>query len=406
MSGRVALKRSLSLPLLVLYGLGTTIGAGIYALVGEIAAAAGYLAPFSFLLAALLAGLTAAGFAELGARLPRAAGEALYVRAGLGSRRLSTVTGLLVVLAGLVSAAAMINGFVGYLHEFVQVDRVSAIVAVTLALGAAAAWGIAESVVIASLLTLVEVAGLVWVIVAGAAASGPAPHWTALVPLNTTDWGAALGTALLAFYAFIGFEDMVNVAEEVRDVRRTLPLAILLTLVLTTLLYVLLMLVAVFALPPGELAASRAPLAYLYQQVTGRSAAVISLIGMFAIVNGALIQIVMAARVLYGLSGMAQLPALLGRVSARTRTPLVATGLVTILVLVLAVTGRLAGLAQTTSVTMLVVFALVNLALWRIKRRQPDAPGTPALPLWVPLAAFLVCVGFVASEALRLASGW
>lgn len=99
MSGRATLKRSLSLPLLVLYGLGTTIGAGIYALMGEIAGAAGYLAPFSFVLAAGLAGLTAVGFAELGGRLPRAAGEALYVRAGFGSRTLSTLTGLLLVLA-------------------------------------------------------------------------------------------------------------------------------------------------------------------------------------------------------------------------------------------------------------------------------------------------------------------
>jgi len=406
MSGRATLKRSLSLPLLVLYGLGTTIGAGIYALMGEIAGAAGYLAPFSFVLAAGLAGLTAVGFAELGGRLPRAAGEALYVRVGLGSRTISTLTGLLVVLAGLVSAAAMINGFIGYLHEFVPADRAAAIVVVTLALGAAAAWGIAESVRIASLLTLVEVGGLVWVIGVSSAAGGPGPGWTEVLPRDMAAWEAAFGAALLAFYAFIGFEDMVNVAEEVRDVRRNLPLAILLTLGITTVLYVLLMLAAVFAVPPGDLADSPAPLAYLYQQTTGQSATVISLIGMFAIINGALIQIVMAARVLYGLSGMAQLPAVLGRVSARTRTPLLATLLVTLLVLVLALTGHLAGLARTTSITMLLVFALVNLALWRIKRRQPHPPGLRVLPLWVPLAAFLVCVGFVASELLQLAGAW
>ena len=158
MSNPVTLKRSLSLTMLVLYGLGTTIGAGIYALIGEIAGVAGYLAPFSFLVAALLAGVTALGFAELAARFPRAAGEALYVREGVGSTTLSTFTGLLVVLAGLVSAAAMINGFVGYLHQFMQTDRAVVIVVVTLTLGAAAAWGIAESVLIASLITLVEVA--------------------------------------------------------------------------------------------------------------------------------------------------------------------------------------------------------------------------------------------------------
>lgn len=403
MSNPVTLKRSLSLTMLVLYGLGTTIGAGIYALIGEIAGIAGYLAPFSFLLAALLAGVTALGFAELAARFPRAAGEALYVREGVGSRTLSTFTGLLVVLAGLVSAAAMINGFVGYLHQFVQTDRAVVIIVVTLTLGAAAAWGIAESVLIASLLTLVEVGGLIWIMVVSShAAADSARAWTDAVSLDIAAWQGALGAALLAFYAFIGFEDMVNVAEEVRDVRRNLPLAILLTLLISTLLYVLLMLIAVLAVPPGELAASQAPLAYLYQRVTGQPATVISLIGMFAIINGALIQIVMAARVLYGLSVMAQLPTVLGRVSARTRTPLLATFLVTALVLALALTGRLAPLAEMTSVTMLVVFALVNLALWRIKRRDPGPPGVRALPLWVPVAGFLVSVGFVLGEAVQL----
>jgi amino acid transporter len=281
------------------------------------------------------------------------------------------------------------------------------IVVVTLTLGAAAAWGIAESVLIASLLTLVEVGGLIWIMVVSSyAAADSARAWTDAVPLDIAAWQGALGAALLAFYAFIGFEDMVNVAEEVRDVRRNLPLAILLTLSISTLLYVLLMLIAVLAVPPGELAASQAPLAYLYQKVTGQPATVITLIGMFAIINGALIQIVMAARVLYGLSVMAQLPKVLSRVSARTRTPLLATFLVTALVLVLAVTGRLASLAETTSVTMLLVFALVNLALWRIKRREPGSPGVPALPLWVPVAGFLVSVGFVLGEAVQLLRSW
>jgi amino acid transporter len=297
----------------------------------------------------------------------------------------------------------MINGFVGYLHQFMQTDRAVVIIVVTLTLGAAAAWGIAESVLIASLLTLVEVGGLIWIMVVSShAAVDSARAWTDAVSLDIAAWQGALGAALLAFYAFIGFEDMVNVAEEVRDVKRNLPLAILLTLLISTLLYVLLMLIAVLAVPPGELAASQAPLAYLYHRVTGQPATVISLIGMFAIINGALIQIVMAARVLYGLSVMAQLPTVLGRVSARTRTPLLATFLVTALVLALALTGRLAPLAEMTSVTMLVVFALVNLALWRIKRRDPGPPGVRALPLWVPIAGFLVSVGFVLGQAVQL----
>ncbi|MGD2073529.1 MAG: APC family permease [Gammaproteobacteria bacterium] len=403
MSRRIPLKRSLSLPLLVLYGLGTTIGAGIYALIGEIAGVAGYLAPAAFLLASLMAGITALGFAELATRMPRAAGEALYVKEGFRSTPLSTVTGLLVTLGGLVSAAALVNGFVGYLHEFVHLPRPAAIVVVTLALGAAAAWGIKESVLIASLLTLVEIGGLLLVIAVSApAAAGALADWPALLSLEGAGLSGVFSAALLAFYAFIGFEDMVNVAEEVRDVRRNLPRGILLTLLITTLVYLVLMITAVLAVPPGELAASKAPLAYLYEHATGRPATLISLIALFAILNGALIQIVMGARVLYGMSVMSQLPAALGGVSVRTRTPLLATTVVTLVVIGFALPGRLASLAEMTSLTMLTVFALVNLALWRIKRRDPRPPRTRVLPMWVPAAGFLISLGFVLAEVASL----
>ena len=160
------LKKSLNLPLLVLYGLGTTIGAGIYSLVGEIARVAGYFSSLSFLCAALLAGFTALSFAELSARYPRAAGVALYVQQGFSSRRLALFVGLLVVFAGVVSSAALLNAFVGYLQVFFGVHRVVIICAGAFVIGLIAIWGILESVVIASVITLVEVIGLlviVWV---------------------------------------------------------------------------------------------------------------------------------------------------------------------------------------------------------------------------------------------------
>jgi len=404
MATQITLKRNLSLMLLLLYGLGTTVGAGIYALIGKIAGVAGYLAPFSFLVAALMAAFTALTFAELSRRLPRAAGEAIYVREGFRSAHLATITGLLVTAAGLVSAAAMVNGFIGYLHEFVQVERAIAIVSVTLLLGFVAAWGIGESVLIASLITIVELGGLLLVIVVSLTGGADfAVSWSKLLPsLDHPHWGGVFAGAILAFYAFIGFEDMVNVAEEVKDVERNMPVAILLTLGIVTLLYVALMVVAVFALPPGELAASEAPLAYLYQHYTGGSATTISLIGLFAIINGALIQVIMAARVLYGLSSMGQLPGVFGRVHPRTRTPLFATAVVTVTVLLLALTGRVTSLAQITSVVMLTVFALVNLALWRIKRRGPRPEAGWVLPVWVPVMGFLVSAGFVLGELARL----
>jgi APA family basic amino acid/polyamine antiporter len=398
-----SLKRTLSLPLLVLYGLGTTIGAGIYALVGELAGVAGYLAPVSFLVASVMAGLTALSFAEMSSRYPQCAGAALYVKEGFASEWLSTVVGLLVVTAGLVSAAALTNGFVGYLHQFIDVDRIVVILVVTCLLGVIAAWGITQSVTIAAAVTLIEIGGLILVIAVSHSSLVELPdRWPELIPdLNSASIGSIFTGSLLAFYAFIGFEDMVDVAEETRDVKRTLPLAIIITLSITALLYMLIMVIAVLSVPPQQLATSEAALAFLYERFTGGESTVISVIGLFAIINGALIQMIMASRVLYGLSSRGQLPEFLRVVHPETRTPIFATAIVTAIVVALALVGRLATLAEMTSVIMLVIFTVVNLALWRVKQRDPRPDDAVVFPAWVPLAGFVVSATFVLSRLMQ-----
>lgn len=399
------LKRTLNLPMLTLYGLGTIIGAGIYALVGEIAGATGYGAPLSFLVASLVAGLTACSFAELAGRYPRAAGAALYVQQGFGRVRLSVLAGLLAALAGVVSAAALVNGFTGYFQNYLELDRTWIIIAVTLVLGGLAGWGIAQSVAVAALITLVEVGGLLLVIGTGAGElTALVDRWHEFLPgpASTVGAGSVLLGVTLAFYAYIGFEDMVDVAEEVKGVRATMPRAILLTLGISTLLYLLLMVTALLAMPPSALAGSSAPLATIYEVQTGRPAVAIGIIAMFAIINGALVQIVMASRVLYGLSSRGQLPALLGRVNATTRTPLVATAVATAVVLALTLYGRLGPLAKTTSIIMLTIFALVNLALWRLKGRGPPPQETYDFPRAFPALGCLLSAAFVLRELALL----
>jgi amino acid transporter len=400
MKQTTTLKRSLSLPMMVLYGLGTTIGAGIYALVGEIAGVAGYYAPVSFLLASFMVGFTALSFAELASRYPVAAGAAMYVRQGYAWPRLSTMVGLLVILGGLVSAAAMVNGLAGYLEQYVAFDRHTVIFTTVLILAAIASWGIAESVAIAALITLIEIAGLLLVIVVSSSAFATLPQrFHELLPgWQLSDWIGIGAGIMLAFYAYIGFEDMVDLAEEVNEVQRNLPAAILWTLGITMLLYLLLMTAAVLALPLHELARSKAPLAYIYQQQTGQPATFISAIAMFAITNGALIQIIMASRVFYGLGKRGELPSWLAVVNPLTRTPLAATALASTMMLILALLGGLASLAQATSVIMLSLFGLVNLALWRIKRREQQPPAVRTYPEWVPLVGFFIIAGFLLAQ--------
>jgi amino acid transporter len=405
-----ALRRVVSLPLITLYGLGTTLGAGIYVLIGEVAGSAGLFAPVSFLLAALICALSAFSFAEMSARYPRSAGEAIYVQEGLGHRHLSLAVGLMVVAAAVVSSATITSGFIGYLRVFIDSPGWLAMTLLVLALGCLAAWGIAESVTAACIMTLIEIAGLCLVIWAGA---GSLPGLDAtldrlpalLPPLELGPWLGILWGSYLAFYAFIGFEDMVNVAEEVENPTRNMPLSILLVLAITTLLYLAVAVTAVLAMPTGELAASEAPLAALYTHGTGEPATIISIISLFAIVNGALIQMIMASRVLYGLSMEGWLPEVFSRVQPRTRTPVNATLVVTILVLVFALWLPLVTLAQLTSFFTLTIFALVNLALWRIKRRVPMPGDIFVLPRWVPLAGFAVTAGFAVFQVAGALTG-
>ena len=237
----IELKRSLSLPLITFYGLGTIIGAGIYVLIGEVAGRAGMYAPFAFLLAAVVAAFSAFAYAELSARYPLSAGEAIYVKEAFHRRWLTIATGWSVVLIGTVSAAALANGFIGYLRLFVRLPNWLAISLLVVGLGLLAAWGISQSVWVATIITLVELGGLLIVLFVARDGLAVLPQrWGELIPPPTADvWtGIALG-GFLAFYAFIGFEDMVNVAEEVKNPRRNLPLAIILALCVSTLLYML-----------------------------------------------------------------------------------------------------------------------------------------------------------------------
>lgn len=396
------LRRGLGLPLLTLYGLGTIIGAGIYVLIGKVAGSAGIYAPISFLLASLLAAFTVFSFAELSSRFPKSAGEALYVYKASGRRLLALAVGLLVVLAGIVSAASISLGSVGYFNEFWQVPGWLAVSALVVLLGTIAAWGITQSVALAAFATILEVVGLLLVIWGGRAqlASLPGDISTMLPPLDWPVWSGVLTGSVLAFYAFIGFEDMVNVAEEVKDPRRTLPRAILLTLVLATLLYMAVVTIAVRVLPPETLAESAAPLSLIFQQTGAISPDLISAIALVAVLNGALVQIIMAARVLYGLSRQGWLPGPFGQVHPRRRTPLKATLLVSGLVLAFALWLPLVTLATVTSFVALVIFSTVNLALLLIKRSHPLPEGAVSYPAWIP------AIGFVASAAFALLALW
>jgi amino acid transporter len=380
------LKRRLGPVLLTAYGVGVMVGAGIYVLVGAVAAEAGVWAPLAFVLAGLIAAPTALSYAELSVRLPEAAGEVAYVEEGLGRHALAVAVGLAIVLAGVVSAAAVLRGGAGYLGVLLPVDQRWLIAGLGLGLVAIACLGVLESIAFAAVLTLIEVVGLVLVIWAGFSAP-PVADYT-LPP--AVPWGGVAAAAALAFFAFIGFEDIVNMAEEVRNPSRTLPRAILAALVITTVLYLTVSTAAVRVVPQAALAGSERPLALVWE-TTGASPLLLPAIAVAAALNGVLAQVVMAARVLFGLGGRAPALAWFHRAHPRLGTPLGATLLAGAAMLGAALTLPVAALAEVTSVVLLSVFVLVNLALVFLKRRTPEAPFR--VPMVVPMLAALASAG-------------
>ena len=393
-----ALQRRLSLPLLVLYGIGITIGAGIYVLIGAVAGHAGSYAPWSFVLAAVVMAFTVGSYAELTTRFSVSAGEAAYVRAAFRSRAASTLTGLLTIVIGIVSSAAVALGAAGYIAQFTDLPP-SAVVALLLAvLGAVAAWGILESVLLASLFTLIEAGGLLVIIIAGLQAQVPLASALAVPPLDIGTLSGIGYASLLAFFAFIGFEDLANVVEEAKVPHRDIPRAMVLTLVISTVMYVAVAAIAVAAVPVAELAASPAPLSLVFRRLAGVSPATISVIAIVATLNTILAQMTMAARVIYGLAKQGDLPGFAGRVHPKTATPLIATALIVAATLALALLVPFERLAEGTSLATLVVFALVNLALLRLRHRKihTDGPHIRVL-LWVPAAGFVSCLAMMAA---------
>ncbi len=391
------LKRAVSLPLVIFYGLGTILGAGIYVLAGKVAITADIYTPFSFLLSAIIALFTAFSYAELSARFPKSAGEAVYVYHGFKRQWFSSLIGWMVVFTGVVSAATLINGVVGYVQTFIPLSTTLIIITLTIALSALAAWGIKESAITATIITLIEIAGLLFVLfVSKNKLLHGITHISGILPpLKAHIWSGILSGAFLAFYAFIGFEDMVNIAEEVVKPEKNLPAAILWALGAATLLYILVAITAIYALPISELIQSKAPLATIIQHA-GYSPAILGIIGSIAVINGALIQIIMASRVIYGMGKHAGAPKVLSKINPHSQTPIIATILVMVIVLVLALFLPLITLAKTTSFIILCVFASINLALVFIKIREKEKPHTTTYSIIMPVIGFITCLVLIA----------
>lgn len=388
-----ALKRRLGPTLLTLYGIGVMVGAGIFVLVGTVAGSAGMYAPAAFLAAGLIAAPTALTYSELSVRIPESAGEAAYVLAALRSKTFATAIGLAIVVAGTASAAAVLKGGVGYMTDFVGLSTVTLTLLVAALIVGLAAWGVVESLAVAGVLTAIEVGGLLLVIWAGFRAPTSA-DWQAGLP-EAVPWGGLGLAVVLAFFAFIGFEDIVNLAEEVRNPSRSLPIAIVTSLVVASLLYGAVSIAAIRSVDGATLEASERPLTLVVEQA-GISTTLLAGIAALAALNGMLAQIVMSARVLFGLGRHEPRIAVFHQTNPRFGTPTRATFTIGAAVLAGALVFDITALAELTSTFLLFVFCVVNGSLILIKRRGGPPTEGISVPVWVPwlgLIGSLIALG-------------
>ena len=383
------LKRAIGRNMLLLFIVGDVLGAGIYALVGEVAGRVGGAAWTSFMVALGLAVFTAYSYAELVTKYPHAGGAALYANKAFRIPFLTFMVMFAVMMSGITSASTLARAFGGdYLGEFIDVPVAAAALCFIVVVAAINARGIAESARVNVALTIVEVLGLVLIVVIGLGAIGAGDAEPSRAfefkEGDAVPW-AILAGATLAFYALIGFEDSVNMSEEAQDPQRDYPRALFGGLAIAGVIYLAVSMVASMVVPTDDLSASSGPLLEVVQiGPLSINTKVFAAIALLAVANGALINMVMASRLLYGMARQRIIPRAFERVLPERRTPIVAIVFTTLLATGLIVWGRLETLADTTVLLLLLVFTVVNVSVLVLRRDRVthDHFRTPsALPV-------------------------
>ena len=393
------LKRNLSLFDVTIYGVGIILGAGVYALIGQAAGIAGNAIWLSFLFGAVLAAITGLSYAELSSMYPREAAEYVYTKKAFNSKGLAFVIGWLIIITGTVAAAAVAIGFGGYLEALTGFNPFISAACLIGALSLLNFWGIKQSSRANIVFTVVELSGLL-LIIALAFMFGDFSSVNFFE--SPTGFSGVFAAAALIFFAYIGFEDVVNISEEVKNPRRNVPKALLYSIVITTIVYVLVAISVVALVPWQELANSIAPLATAAEGTFPGAGFVLSVIALFATANTVLIILIVQSRMAYGMAREHSLPTFLSKLHEVRRTPWVAIIITTLIVLGFLAIRNIRTIAEVTNFGVFITFIIVNAALIALRYKAPKANRRFKVPLNIGKFPVLPVCGIIVSVAMLL----
>lgn len=393
---KIGLKREISLFTLTVYGIGIILGAGIYALIGKAAAITGNSLWLSFLLAAIIGSFTGLSYAELTSMFPKTAAEYLYVKKAFRNNLMAFVVGWIEVFADVVAASAVALGFAGYFSVLFGTPLVLTALCLIAVLSLINFWGIGESAKVNTIATFIEMFGLLLIIVLGLQYFGAVNYLE--MPRGIT---GSLSAAALIFFAYIGFEDIANISEETKGATRNVPKALLVSLVVTTVVYVLVATAAVSLVGWEQLAASDAPLALAASQVLGQNAFLLmAVIALFATANTVLVMLIVSSRELFGIARDGSLPKVLSKIHPRTRTPWVAVIFTMLITMLFIFLGKIEIVASITDFATFAVFLFVNLAVIVLRYRMPAARRRFRIPLNIGRFPIVPLLGLITTTLL------
>ncbi len=363
------LKRSLSLWQVTFMSVGIILGAGIYVILGEAAGLSGNAIWISFIIAAVVAALTALSYAELSSRFPKAGAEYVYVEHSFGTRAAWLVAWLL--LAGsVIGGATVAMGFAQYFSAMFDTPIISVALVMLGVIGIILIVGVRETASLTILFTVIEMAGLIIVVLIGIPAMGSVDYLAAANGLK-----GVIEAGVLIFFGYLGFEGIARLAEETRDPERTIPKAILYSMLITTVIYILVGIAAVSVVPWQELSTAEAPLALVAQRVFGdQSFLALSVIALFSTFNTALMMLLTGSRLVYGIAKQEAIPKVFTAVGKR-KTPWVAIVLIVIASMLFLFLGDLKTIANLTNFTVFAVFIVVNGSVIFFRYKQPVSTG-------------------------------